>query len=293
MLKRVTLFILTNLVIVATIGVLLRLLGVDRMALGDQTLDLRTLLVYSAVVGFTGSFISLAMSKSIAKWSTGARVIREPRTETEAWLVRTVEKLARQAGIGMPEVAIFDASEMNAFATGMRRNAALVAVSAGLLEGMRRDEVEAVLGHEVAHVANGDMVTLTLLQGVMNTFVFFLSRVVGHVVDRLIFRTERGRGAGYYITVMVTQMGLALVAAMIVMAYSRRREFRADAGSAGLVGRGAMIGALERLQRDRQPAQLPASMAAFGIRGSAGGLRRLLASHPPLEERIAALRAGV
>lgn len=291
--KRIFLFIVTNLAIVLVLSVVLRLLGVDQILDEQGTgLNLNALLVFSAVVGFTGSLISLAMSKWTAKRMMGVRVIAEPRNATESWLVNTVRRQAEQAGIGMPEVGIFDSPEMNAFATGARRNSALVAVSTGLLNSMSQQEAEAVLAHEVSHVANGDMVTLALIQGVVNTFVIFLSRVIGHLVDRVVFKTERGHGPAFFITSIVAQLVLGIVASMIVMWFSRRREFRADAGGAHLAGRQAMIGALERLQQ-RHAGPLPDQMSAFGISGlKAHGLKRLFMTHPPLEERIAALRAG-
>jgi heat shock protein HtpX len=245
------------------------------------------------VVGFTGSLFSLAISKWSAKRMMGVRVITQPANAAESWLVGTVQRQAQQAGIGMPEVGIFDSPEPNAFATGARRDAALVAVSTGLLQGMSQREVEAVVGHEVSHVANGDMVTLTLIQGVVNTFVFFLSRVIGHFVDRVIFKTEEGHGPAFLITSIVAQLVLGLFAMMIVMWFSRQREFRADSGGARLAGRESMIGALERLQQ-RHAGPLPEKMAAFGISGGvASGLKRLFMTHPPIEERIAALRASV
>jgi heat shock protein HtpX len=294
MAKRVFLFIVTNLAILVILSIVLRLLGVDRILDEQGTgLDMRALLIFSAVFGMGGAFISLAMSKWSAKRMTGARVIEQPRGEVEQWLVQTVRAQARQAGIDMPEVAVYQSPDMNAFATGMRRNKALVAVSSGLLESMSRDEVEAVLGHEISHVANGDMVTLALIQGVVNTFVIFLSRVVGHVVDRVILKNERGHGIGFFITTLIAQMVLGILASMIVMWFSRYREFRADAGGARLAGPQKMIGALERLARGHgQP--LPDQMAAFGISGGIGhGLKKLFMSHPPIEERIAALRANV
>ncbi|HEX7115944.1 MAG TPA: protease HtpX [Steroidobacter sp.] len=290
--KRILLFVATNVAVLVVLSISMRLLGIDRI-LDEQGvgLDLNALLVFSAVLGFSGSLISLALSKTLAKHGMGVRVIEQPANETERWLVETVRRQAQQAGIGMPEVGIFEAREMNAFATGARRDNALVAVSRGLLDGMSRREAEAVLGHEISHVANGDMVTLTLIQGVVNTFVIFLSRVIGHTVDRVIFKTERGHGPGYLITVIVAQLVLGILASMIVMAFSRYREFRADAGGAQLAGRESMIGALERL-RQNLPPPLPERMAAFGISGSIGhGLRRLFMTHPPLEERIAALKA--
>ena len=250
---------------------------------------LPALLAFSAIFGFGGAFISLAMSKWMAKKSTGAQVITEPRNSTEMWLVNTVQRQARAAGIGMPEVAIFEAPEPNAFATGMNRNDALVAVSTGLLRHMSQDEVEAVLGHEVAHVANGDMVTLTLVQGVVNTFVMFLSRVVGYVIDRAVFKTERGVGPGYYISVIVLQIVFGILATTIVCWFSRQREFRADAGGAHLAGRRKMIAALERLKSGQAESSLPEQVAAFGF---IGGAKKFFMTHPPLDERIAALKAA-
>lgn len=289
--KRILLFVATNVAVVLVLSVTLRLLGVDRIL--DQSgtgLDFNNLLVFSAVVGFSGSLISLALSKFIAKQSMGVRVIEQPSNSHEAWLVETVRRQAEAAGIGMPEVGVFDAAEMNAFATGPNRNNALVAVSTGLLNGMSQREAEAVLAHEVSHVANGDMITLTLIQGVVNTFVVFLSRVIGYTIDRVVFKTERGHGPAFLITVIIAQLVLGILASMIVMWFSRYREFRADAGGAQLAGRENMIGALERLRRGHA-APLPDSMASFGIFGErAEGLKRLFSSHPPLEERIAALR---
>jgi heat shock protein HtpX len=292
MLKRVVLFVATNLAIIVLLNLVLTLLGVDSLlARNGSDLDIRNLLVYALVVGFTGSFFSLAISKWMAKRSMGVRVITQPSSPTESWLVNTVQRLAQQAGIGMPEVGIFDSPEPNAFATGARRDAALVAVSSGLLNNMKQEEVEAVLGHEISHVANGDMVTLTLIQGVVNTFTVFLSRVVGHTVDRVVFRTEEGYGPAYYVTVIVSQILLSILATMIVMWFSRQREFRADAGGATLAGRQKMISALQRLQQAHSAA-LPQNMAAFGIAGGeVSGLKKLFMSHPPLEERIAALRS--
>jgi len=290
--KRIVLFLATNVAILLVLSVTLRLLGVDRILNEQGTgLDLSNLLVFSAVVGFAGSLISLAMSKFIAKRSMGVRVIEQPSNANEAWLVETVRKQAQAAGIGMPEVGIFDAPEMNAFATGANRNNALVAVSSGLLRGMSQREAEAVLAHEVSHVANGDMVTLTLIQGVVNTFVVFLSRVIGYTVDRVVFKTERGHGPAFMITTIIAQLVLGILASMIVMWFSRYREFRADAGGANLAGRENMIGALERL-RHGHSAPLPDSMQALGISTDkqSGGLKRLFMTHPPLEERIAALR---
>jgi heat shock protein HtpX len=292
-LKRIVLFLATNLAVILVLSIVLRLLGVDQIL--DESgsgLNYEALLVLSLVIGFGGSFISLAMSKWIAKRSTGAQVIQQPRNEVESWLLNVVARQARQAGIEMPEVAIYPAPDMNAFATGARRNAALVAVSTGLLQGMPRDEVEAVLAHEISHVANGDMVTLTLVQGVVNTFVIFLSRVVGHVIDRAVLKNESGHGIGYFVSVIVAQVVLGILASTIVMWVSRQREFRADAGSAQLNGTQPMIRALQRLGAGR-PAELPEQLAAFGISGGRGaGIRRLFMSHPPIEERVAALQRG-
>ena len=290
--KRIFLFLVTNLAVVAVLSIVARITGLDRwLAANGQSYE--GLLVMAALFGFGGSLISLAMSKWMAKRAMGVKVIAQPATADEQWLVSTVRGLAEQAGIGMPEVGVFDSPQPNAFATGARRNAALVAVSTGLLRGMSRSEVSAVLGHEITHVANGDMVTLTLIQGVVNTFVIFLSRVVGGIVDRALSRDGEGRGGiGYFVTVMVTQMVLGIVASMIVMWFSRRREFRADAGGAQLSGRNNMIAALERLKSAQEPA-LPGQLAAFGIGGGRGkGLQALFMSHPPLEERIAALQSS-
>jgi heat shock protein HtpX len=290
--KRVFLFVMTNLAVMLVLSVTLHLLGIDSMLDQSGGLNMTSLLIMAALIGMGGSFISLAMSKWMAKRSMGAQVIEDPQTATEKWLVETVRRQAEKAGIGMPEVAIFDAPEMNAFATGMNRNHALVAVSSGLLSGMKRDEIEAVLGHEMTHVANGDMITLTLIQGVVNTFVIVLSRVVGHLVDKVVFKTERGYGPAFYVTSIVAQLVLGVLASMIVMWFSRQREFRADAGGAHLAGTGSMIGALTALQAGHS-APLPDQMAAFGISGGVGdGLKRLFMSHPPIEERIAALRAN-
>ena len=248
-------------------------------------------LAFAAVFGFGGSLISLAMSKWMAKKSMGVRVIETPSNSSESWLVETVKKYAAEAGIGMPEVGIFDTPEANAFATGMNKNSALVAVSSGLLQAMTREEAEAVIGHEIAHVANGDMVTLTLIQGVVNTFVIFFSRVIGSTVDRVVFKNENGHGIGFMITTIIAQLVLGALASIIVMWFSRLREFRADRGGASLAGKENMIGALQRLG-SLHPAPLPEKMAAFGISGGgAAGLKRLFMTHPPLEERIAALRA--
>jgi heat shock protein HtpX len=288
--KRIVLFILTNLAVMLVLSVVLRLLGLDRMMLSQTGVSYGGLLAFSAVVGFTGAIISLLMSKTMAKMSTGAHVITQPANDAEAWLVETVRRLATKAGIGMPEVAIYE-GEPNAFATGAFRNSALVAVSTGLLQSMNKEEVEAVLGHEMAHVANGDMVTLTLIQGVVNTFVVFLSRIVGSIVDRAVFRTERGTGPGYFITVMVCQIVFGILASIIVAWFSRQREFRADAGSAKFLGSPSpMVNALRRLG-GLEPGELPKAMAGFGITDKAG-IAALFATHPPLEDRIAALQAN-
>jgi heat shock protein HtpX len=291
---RIFLFLATNAAILVVVSVVFQLLGLEGvLAQNGVDLNLQALLVMSAVIGFTGSFISLAMSKFLARRSMGVQVIEQPSNRTEQWLVDTVRRQAQQAGIGMPEVGIFNAPEPNAFATGMNRNNALVAVSTGLLQNMNADEVEAVLGHEISHVSNGDMVTMGLIQGVVNTFVIFLSRVIGHVVDRVVFKTERGYGPAYFITSIVAQIFLSILASMIVMWFSRHREFRADAGGATLAGRQKMISALQALQRAHEPHDLPGEFAAFGIAGGMGeGLKRLFLSHPPLAERIAALQAG-
>jgi len=290
MFKRVALFLATNLAIILVLSIVLRVLGVDRvLAANNVDLDYGALLGFSLVVGFGGSFISLAMSKWLAKRSTGARVITQPSNQIEAWLFDTVKRQSQNAGIKMPEVAIYDSPDMNAFATGMRRDAALVAVSSGLLQGMRRDEVEAVLAHEVSHVANGDMVTLALVQGVLNTFVVFLSRIIGHFVDRVVFKNEEGVGPGYFMVSLVAQLLLGILASIIVMWVSRQREFRADAGAAYLEGREPMIRALQRLEQGI-PSELPESIEAFGISGRPRSLGRLFMSHPPIAERIEALR---
>jgi heat shock protein HtpX len=290
--KRVFLFVATNLAIVLVLSIVLSLLGVDSILDAQgSSLNMGSLLVFASLFGFGGAFISLALSKWVAKRMTGARVITAPGSEIEAWLLQTVEHQARQAGIGMPEVALYDSPDPNAFATGMRRNAALVAVSTGLLRGMNRDEVEAVLAHEVSHVANGDMITLALIQGVVNTFVIVASRVVGHLVDRVVFKTERGHGLAFYITSILAQVVFGILASTIVFYFSRQREFRADAGAAVLSGRHKMVAALEKLQRSVDQPHLPEQMAAFGISGKRGsGLRRLFMTHPPLEERIERLR---
>ena len=285
---RILLFLGTNLAILAVLSVTMRILGVDEMLTqSGGGLNLDTLLIVSAVIGFTGSFISLFASKWMAKSSMGVKTIENPVNPTERWLVQTVARLAQQAGIEMPEVGIFPSPSPNAFATGWNRNDALVAVSMGLLQNMNHDEIEAVLGHEISHVANGDMVTLTLIQGVVNTFVVFFSRIIGHIVDRTVFNTREGYGPAYWITSLIAQFVLGILAMMIVAWFSRWREFRADAGGAALAGRQKMISALQRLGQAK-PEPLPDEMAAFGIAG--GGLHELFASHPPLEKRIQALR---
>jgi heat shock protein HtpX len=285
--KRIVLFLATNIAVMLVLSIVVSVLGLDRW-LTAEGIDYTSLLLMSAVFGFGGSIISLLMSKAIAKWSTGAHVVDGSEGSTEYWLVQTVKKLADGAGIGMPEVAVYD-GPANAFATGAFRNASLVAVSTGLMQSMSREEVEAVLGHEVSHVANGDMVTLTLIQGVLNTFVFFLSRVVGMIVDKAIFRTERGIGPGFYITVIVAQILFGVLASIIVAWFSRQREFRADAGSAQLLGSPRpMVAALQRLG-GVQSGGLPDTVKALGIGGKVGSL---FATHPPLEVRIAALQAA-
>ena len=286
--KRIVLLVLTNVLVVVVLGVVASLLGVNQYLTGTG-LNLGLLLGYALVIGFGGAFISLLISKPLAKWSSGVQLIEQPQNADEAWIVQTVQRLSQQAGIGMPEVGIFE-GEPNAFATGAFRDSALVAVSTGLLQGMTRDEVEAVLGHEVAHIANGDMVTMTLIQGVMNTFVVFLSRVIGYAVDSFLRKSDEersGPGIGYYVTTIVLDIVLGFAAAMVVAWFSRQREFRADAGAAQLMGkRQPMIDALARLG-GMTPGELPKSVAAFGI---AGGIGQLFSTHPPIEERIAALR---
>ncbi len=291
---RIALFLATNAAILVLISIVFQVFGFEGLlAENGVDLNLQALLVMSAVIGFGGSFISLAMSKFLAKRSMGVKIIEQPANRSEQWLVSTVQRQAQQAGIGMPEVGIFDAAEPNAFATGMSRNNALVAVSTGLLRNMSSDEVEAVLGHEITHVSNGDMVTMGLIQGVINTFVIFLSRVIGHVIDRVVFKTERGYGPAYFIASIVAQIFLSILASMIVMWFSRQREFRADAGGASLAGRSKMISALQALQRQQNPQDLPGEFAAFGISGGlSSGLKKLFMSHPPLEQRIAALQSS-
>ncbi len=293
--KRIALFVLTNLAIMAVLVLFLTILssvfGIN-FNLGGQTLNIGSLAIFSLVVGFTGAFISLLLSKWMAKRSTGAQVISQPSNAMESWLVDTVRRHAEKAGIGMPEVAIFE-GEPNAFATGAFKNSALVAVSTGLLQSMSKDEVEAVLGHEISHISNGDMVTMTLLQGVLNTFVVFASRVIGYAVDRLILRNESDApGIGYYVTTIVLDIALGFLALIVVSWFSRRREFRADAGAAALMGSNRpMINALARLG-GQDPGQLPQQVQAFGITGRPSGMSMLFSSHPPIEERIAALQGA-
>ena len=285
---RILLFLATNFAVIMLISVVFSILGLDGQT-ANGSLDLTALLVMSAVIGFGGSFISLAMSKWSAKRSMNVQLIEQPSNATEQWLVQTVSRQAQQAGIQMPEVGIFPSNSVNAFATGMNRNAALVAVSSGLLNQMTQDEAEAVLGHEVSHVASGDMVTMGLMQGVVNTFVVFLSRIVGFFVDRVILKNDRGLGIGYFISSMVAQVFLSIFASMIVMWFSRYREFRADEGGAKLAGKHKMIAALKRLQ-NQQEVDMPGELVAFGISPSTKGVfTKLLLSHPPLEQRIAAL----
>lgn len=288
--RRIILFVLTNLAVMALLTVIVKVFGIDTYTYTEAGINFKGILILSAVIGFGGSFISLLMSKWIAKWQTKAKVIDNPSNPTESWLLSTVRRQAEGAGIGMPEVAIYDAPDMNAFATGASRNKALVAVSTGLLQNMSRDEIEAVLAHEVSHVANGDMVTMTLLQGVLNTFVIFLARVIGTVIDRAISGGRDGGGIAYFAIVIVLQIALGALASIVVFAFSRWREFRADAGSARLAGKEKMISALSRLAQGHGESSLPQAIQAFGIAG--GGMRKLFSSHPPIEERIAALRAG-
>lgn len=290
--KRIIYFLATNLAIMLVLSITMRLLGVEPY-LNANGLDLKNLLAFAAIMGFGGAFISLAMSKWSAKRMSGAVVIEEPRTPTEIWLIKTVRTQADMVGIKMPEVAVFDSPEVNAFATGMTKNSSLVAVSSGLLNKMSKDEAEAVLAHEVSHIANGDMVTLTLIQGVVNTFVMFLSRVVGYAVDKIIFKTEKGTGPAFFVTMIVAELVLGILASIIVMWFSRQREFRADAGAAKLSSSKKMIAALERLRDEHEPSTLPKQMAASGISGSGtSGLKRLFTTHPSLDERIAALRSA-
>jgi heat shock protein HtpX len=290
---RIGLFMLTNLAVLVLASVTLNILGFDSiMARNGVDLNLQALLVFCAVFGMSGSLVSLFMSKWMAKRSTGTQLITEPRTEGERWLVQTVAQLAEQEGIGMPEVGVFPSEASNAFATGWNRNAALVAVSSGLLNRFDRNEIRAVLAHEIGHVANGDMVTLSLIQGVVNTFVMFFARIIGHTVDRVVFKTERGHGIGFYIVTFVAEIVLGVLASMVVMWFSRRREFRADEAGARLAGKSAMIGALQRLQAEQDmPKEMPDTLTAFGISGDIKhGFAALLRTHPSLEDRIRALR---
>ncbi|MDH5392019.1 MAG: protease HtpX [Gammaproteobacteria bacterium] len=291
--KRMFYFLLTNIAIMLVLGVVLQLLGVESVLKNNGAdLDLQALLVFSAVFGMGGSLISLMMSKWMAKRMSGAVVIQQPRNGTEKWLLNTVQRLSQKAGIGMPEVAVFETAEINAFATGMSRNNALVAVSSGLLSNMSESEAEAVIGHEIAHVANGDMVTLTLIQGVVNTFVIFFSRIVGFLVDRILLKNERGHGMGYYIASFVAQIVFGILASGIVMYFSRWREYRADQGGAELAGRHNMIAALEKLRRNSGASELPEQMVAFGISaGVKSNWQKFFMSHPPLEDRIRALKS--
>ncbi|WP_234568108.1 protease HtpX [Rhodohalobacter sp. 614A] len=290
--KRVLLFLATNLAIIIVASITLSLLGVGSYLNETGTgLNLQALLIFCFVFGMGGSFISLLLSKKMAKWTMGVQIVEKPQNSREEWLVRTIERQAKDAGIGMPEVGIFDAQQANAFATGSNRNKALVAISRGMLQRFDQDEIEAVLGHEIGHVANGDMITLALIQGVVNTFVMFLARVIGFVVDRVVLRNERGLGIGYFLTTIVAEIVLAILASMIVFWFSRRREFRADEAGARFGSRNGMINALQRLKRETEvPNQLPESMQAFGITsGKRSGLKALFMTHPPLEDRIAAL----
>lgn len=290
--KRIVYFLTTNIAILVVLSIAINVLGLD-IYLEQGGMNYQGLLIFAAIFGMGGSFISLLMSKMTAKRFSGARVIDQPGNEVERWYLDTVRRQAEAAGIGTPEAAIFDSPQVNAFATGARKNDALVAVSTGLLGAMSRQEAEAVIGHEISHVANGDMVTLALIQGVVNTFVIFLSRVIGQIVDRVVFKNERGHGPGFWITTIVAQMVLGILASIIVMYFSRQREFRADAGGAELAGRENMVSSLEKLKQVSEQPPLPDQLAAFGISGSVGqGFRRLFMSHPPLDERIAALRAS-
>lgn len=287
---RLLLFFATNLAVIFVASISLKLLGVDSY-LAQNGIQYGPLLIFAAVIGFAGSIISLLISKPMAKWSTRAQVIESPNTPAERWLVSTVAELADKAGIGMPDVAIFPASQSNAFATGWNKNNALVAVSEGLLSRFSKDEIRAVLGHEIGHVANGDMITLALIQGVVNTFVIFASRVIGSLVDRVVFRNESGHGIGFFVVSIIAEIVLGILASTIVFWFSRRREFRADIAGAQLAGRGAMVSALQRLKQESEvPDQMPDSLQAFGInRGARGGLSALFMTHPPLEKRIDAL----
>ncbi len=286
---RILLFLATNMAILVVISIVFSVFGIgSTLQSNGVDLNLNALLIMSAIIGMTGSVISLAISKWSAKRAMGVHVIEHPQNKTEQWLVSVVAKQAKVAGIGMPEVGIFQTSDPNAFATGMSRNSALVAVSTGLLQAMSADEVEAVVGHEISHVANGDMITMALMQGVVNTFVYFFASIIGHFVDRAILKNEQGHGIGYYVTQMVAQIALSFLASILVMWFSRYREFHADAGGAKLAGKQKMIDALKALQRAHNPEDLPGQLAAFGING--GGVQKLFMSHPPLEERIAALQ---
>ncbi len=292
--KRILLFVATNVAVLFVISIVFQLLGFQGLLQENNVdLDLKAVLVFAALIGFAGSLISLFMSKAMAKRSMGVQVIDQPSTPFETWLMETVARQAEASGIRMPEVGIFESPDPNAFATGWNRNDALVAVSTGLLQSMNKQEVEAVVGHEISHVANGDMVTLTLIQGVVNTFVVFLSTVIGHVIDRVVFKTEQGHGPAYFIVSMISQVLLSILATMVVMWFSRYREFKADAGGARLTSNTSMAAALRRLQMAHEPKDLPSGeFAAFGISGGIGeGLKRLFMSHPPLEERIAALES--
>ena len=291
---RILLFLGTNVAVLVVISVVFRLLGLDSVIAEGGGINMGSLLVMAAIIGFSGSLISLFLSKMMAKRSMGVQIIEQPTTPFERWLVDTVARQSKEAGIQMPEVGIFDSPDPNAFATGWNRNAALVAVSTGLLQTMNKDEVEAVVGHEISHVANGDMVTLALIQGVVNTFVVFLARIIGHTVDRVVFKTEEGVGPAYWIVSIIAELLLSVLASMIVMWFSRYREFRADEGGARLTSNQQMADALRALQRVHEPKDLPAGeFAAFGISGNIGdGLKKLFSSHPPLEERIAALESA-
>ncbi|HIG64587.1 MAG TPA: protease HtpX [Methyloprofundus sp.] len=286
---RIFLFLATNVAIMVVISIVFSLLGLSgTLDANGADLNLNALLIMSAIIGMSGSFISLAMSKWSAKRGMGVHVIEQPQNNTEKWLVDLVARQAQRVGVDMPEVGIFQTPDANAFATGMTKNSSLVAVSTGLLQSMSPDEVEAVVGHEMSHVANGDMVTMALMQGVVNTFVYFFASVIGHVVDRVVFKNERGHGMGYFIVQIIAQIALSFLASMLVMWFSRHREFKADAGGAKLAGREKMIAALRALQRAHEPEELPGQFAAFAING--GGVKKLFMSHPPLEERIAALQ---
>ena len=286
---RIFLFLATNVAIMVVISIVFSLLGLSgTLDANGVDLNLNALLIMSAIIGMSGSFISLAISKWSAKRGMGVHVIEQPQNDTEKWLVKLVKRQAQRVGVDMPEVGIFQTPDVNAFATGMTRNSSLVAVSTGLLQSMSPDEIEAVVGHEMSHVANGDMVTMALMQGVVNTFVYFFASVIGHVVDRVVFKNEQGHGMGYFIVQIIAQIALSFLASMLVMWFSRYREFKADAGGAKLAGREKMIGALRALQRAHEPEELPGQFAAFAING--GGVKKLFMSHPPLEERIAALQ---